>query len=222
MSRSVDLPAMEPAWVALVEILARIDREPYHWPVGRIMFQKIAYFATESGLPTGLHYARGSYGPFAPDLKPLVTRLVNNGLIREEEHGRMFVVKPGPTYADAVRAYKDDLERWEPIIERVVDLFLRMRTEQAEVAATAHFAATVLAREGTSSPAESDVLAEVKRWKQRRRPRSPTRRSPPRFAISTSWAGSECSRARTCRWPRRPWPRSDEVTPSRAAMTQSE
>ena len=43
-----------PAWIALVEILSRVVREPYHWPVGRTTFQKMAYFASDAGLPTGL------------------------------------------------------------------------------------------------------------------------------------------------------------------------
>src|SRR5262249_6176548 len=42
---------LPPAWVALVEILRRLEREPYRHRVGRTMFQKIAYFATEDGLP---------------------------------------------------------------------------------------------------------------------------------------------------------------------------
>ncbi|HSB72355.1 MAG TPA: macro domain-containing protein, partial [Candidatus Methylomirabilis sp.] len=86
---------INPAWLSLVEIVARIGREPYHWPVGRTTFQKIAYFATESGIPTGLRYGRGSYGPFASEMKGLVTRLVNNGLLQENKIGRMFAVRPG-------------------------------------------------------------------------------------------------------------------------------
>ena len=164
-------PKIKPAWVALVEILARIEREPYHHPVGRIIFQKIAYFATELGLPTGLQYERGSYGPFAADLKALLTRLTNNGLVQEEQIDRMFAVKPGPTYPDAARAYRADLDRWEPIIDRVADLFLRIqRTQQAEVAATVLFAAQELAKESGGKPSEVDVLHEVMHWKQRRRP----------------------------------------------------
>jgi O-acetyl-ADP-ribose deacetylase (regulator of RNase III) len=164
-------PKIKPAWVALVEILARIEREPYHHPVGRTIFQKITYFATELGLPTGLQYERGSYGPFAADLKPLLTRLTNNGLVQEEQIDRMFAMKPGPTYPDAARAYRADLDRWEPIIDRVADLFLRIqRTQQAEVAATVRFAAQELAKERGSKPSEVDVLHEVMHWKQRRRP----------------------------------------------------
>lgn len=163
-------PRIDPAWVALVEVVARIEREPYHWPVGRTTFQKIAYFATEAGLPTGLRYTRGSYGPFSSELKLVVTRLVNNGLLREERMGRMFALKPGPTYADAARAYRADLERWSPIIDRITDLFLRLRTEQAEVAATVHFAAQSVPRDPKDKPSEADILQEVKRWKQKRRP----------------------------------------------------
>jgi len=161
---------IKPAWVALVDVLARIEREPYHWPAGRIVFQKIAYFATESGIPTGLQYRPGSFGPYASELKPLTTRLVNNGLISETRLGRMFGVKVGPTFEDARKAYESDLQMWDPIMERVADLFVRMRTDQTELAATVHFAAKSLAEKTQTRPSEIDVLAEVMRWKQKRRP----------------------------------------------------
>lgn len=166
----LEVSRINPAWVALLEIVARIEHERYHWPVGRTTFQKIAFFATESGLPTGLRYVRGSYGPFASELKSLLTRLVNNGLSREEKLGQMFAVKPGPTYADAVRLYADELKQWEPLIDRITDLFLRLRTPQAEIAATVYFVARSLAEKNPEKPSELDVLEEVKRWKLKRRP----------------------------------------------------
>ncbi len=161
---------IEPAWVALVEILARIEEEPHHWPVGRVTFQKLAYFATESGIPTGLQYRRGSFGPYAPEVKGLITRLANNALIREERLGRMFRVRVGPTFGDARKAYEEDLKKWMGIVEKVADLFMRMRTQQAELAATVHFATISLAGKVQDKPTEMDVLAEVMKWKQRRRP----------------------------------------------------
>jgi O-acetyl-ADP-ribose deacetylase (regulator of RNase III)/uncharacterized protein YwgA len=161
---------MKPAWVALVKILEEIEGERYHYPVGRTSFQKIAYFATESGIPTGLSYQRGSYGPYAPELKALITRLVNNGLIREERLGRMFAVKPGPTFADAWRAYEHDVAEWKDTIERLADLFMRMRTQQAELAATVHFAAKRIAATKAREPNELEVLGEVMNWKEKRRP----------------------------------------------------
>lgn len=166
----VEKPKINPAWVALVEILARITREPYHWPVGRTVFQKVAYFATTSGIPTGLEFVRGSYGPFAVGLKPLVTQLVNNGLLVEEQLNRMFSVRPGPTYSDAAEAFEHQLDKWDAIIERIVDLFLRMRAPQAEVAATVSFVAHSLTDSSQSGPSEIQIFEEVKRWKQKRQP----------------------------------------------------
>jgi O-acetyl-ADP-ribose deacetylase (regulator of RNase III) len=38
---------VEPGWVALVAIIEQVSKERYHWPIGRVGFQKVAYFATE-------------------------------------------------------------------------------------------------------------------------------------------------------------------------------
>lgn len=161
---------VKPGWVALVEILARIEEQPYHWPVGRVLFQKIAYAATERGLPTDLVYQRGSFGPFSPGLKSLITRLINHDLIREQRLGRMFVVTVGRTFADARKAYAKDIERWDAIIDKVADLFVRMDTGQAEIAATVLFAAHSIRNKRNQRPTEKEVLEEIAKWKQRRKP----------------------------------------------------
>lgn len=161
---------IDPAWVALVGVLYLIEKEPYHRPIGRTSFQKIAYFATESGIPTGLRYEKGSYGPYAADLKPLITRLVNNGLIREERLGSMFAVRVGSTFRDACASYRETLSGWRDSIERIADLFMRMDTQQAEIAATVRFAAQTLAGRNEEHPSETEVLDEVMSWKQKRQP----------------------------------------------------
>lgn len=159
-----------PAWVAIVEVLKRIEEEPFHWPVGRTTFQKIAYFASECGIPTGLKYQRGSYGPYAPALKERITALVNNGLVREEQLGRMFAIRVGQTFPDARKAYEQQIKEWEPIIDKVADLFMRMNTQQAEVAATVHFAAREAKTCPEEKPTEKEILDAVMKWKQKRRP----------------------------------------------------
>ncbi len=161
---------IDAASVALAEILARIAREPYHRPVGRTIFQKIAFFATEEGIPTRLDFAPESYGPFSTSVKPLLTRLVNNGLLVETKLGRMFRLDPGPTFTDACKTFADAISQWEPAIERIADLFLRMTTEQAEIAATVFYAARHLVGNGETPPTERDVLSAVKQWKRRRSP----------------------------------------------------
>jgi O-acetyl-ADP-ribose deacetylase (regulator of RNase III) len=157
--------------IALVGVVSRVAREPHHWPVGRTTFQKIAYFLTEAGIPTGLQYQRGSFGPFSPEIKPLIGRLMNHNVVTEQRLGRMFEITPGPTYSDARTLYMEKLREWTPTIERVADLFLRMpRTHDAEIAATVHVAATDLRRTSARRPSEREVLDEVRRWKVRRRP----------------------------------------------------
>jgi uncharacterized protein YwgA/O-acetyl-ADP-ribose deacetylase (regulator of RNase III) len=159
---------IDPAWVALVEILDRITREPYHWPVGRTTFQKIAYFATVAGLPIDLHYTQGSYGPFASGLKRIVTILVNQGLIEEEKFGQMFRVRAGRTFPDARQLASTEIEGWNDLIEKVADLFLR--TQDAEVAASVKFAANLLRNERAAKPTELEVRDAVLHWKMRRKP----------------------------------------------------
>lgn len=162
--------AVSPAAIALVEVLRRIHAEPYHWPVGRTVFQKLAYFVTCSGVPTGLRFARGSFGPFSADLKPLQTRLINNGLLEEHQRGRSFEYCPGPTFQDAARRLTKDLKAWESEINRVTDLFLRVRTQEAEVIATVKHATQEFVQRGEPRPTERAVLDAVMDWKQRRKP----------------------------------------------------
>jgi len=164
------VPRIEPGWVALVDVLHRIESEPHHRPIGRITFQKIAYFATQIGIPTGLEYRRGSFGPYSPVLKAIETKLVNNGLIREERLGRMLGVRVGSTYEDARRAYAEDLAKWDVKIDRIADLVLRMPTKDAEMAATVHFAYQSLGEMSQKVPTEREVLDEIMKWKQKRRP----------------------------------------------------
>lgn len=162
--------AVNPAWIALVEILRRIEAQPYHWPTGRTIFQKLAYVATREGIPTGFAYQKGSFGPFSRDLKNAEAKLVNNNLLQEERQGSMFMVKVGPNFNRVRRDFQAALDQWMPIIEKITDLFMRMNTDQAEVVATVIFAADALKRERATPPTEIEVLDSVMLWKQKRRP----------------------------------------------------
>lgn len=161
---------IEPGFIPVVEVLRKLENIPYHWPVGRTTFQKIAYFGTLLGLNTGLEYKRGSYGPFSSQVKAKLTKLVNNGLIKEEKFGNMLMVKAGDTFKDAREIYKEEIESNEGLIEKLVDLFCRLNTTQAEMAATVHFAYTELKNKKNEKPSEDDVLNAVMEWKQRRKP----------------------------------------------------
>ncbi len=161
---------ISPAWIGLVEIVKRINDQPYHWPIGRTIFQKIAYVATVLGLPTGLEFEQASFGPFSRDLKSLEARLIGNGLLDEHRSGSMQKVEVGRTYDDARLAYRVELRNWDDLIERTVDLFMRVSsTNQAEIVATVMYAARRLA-ENEGVPSEDQVFDAVAQWKSRRKP----------------------------------------------------
>lgn len=151
---------------ALAAMVAKIERQRYRHPVGRTRFQKLAYFATEAGITTSLEFRKGSYGPYADDLKKVFGRLQNNQVLTERRQGQMFRRKPGPSFNDALELFRDQLEEWSDELNRVADLFLRMDTQESEVAATVHFAATRLVED--DHPSEMDVLEAVQSWKQSR------------------------------------------------------
>ncbi len=159
---------LSPAWVALAEIVYRIEHQAYHMPVGRVIFQKIAYVATALGLPTGLTHVRSSYGPFCRELDEVKKRLSNAGLIQEQKSGSMFRVLPGLAYEKDHDKYKNDLQQWDSLIDKTVDLFLRLNTNQAEIVATVLF----VEKESNHKEnlTENEVLKEVMKWKQKRRP----------------------------------------------------
>jgi uncharacterized protein YwgA len=161
---------IEPGWMALVAIIERINRERYRWPIGRVGFQKIAYFATELGIPTKLVHERKSYGPYSQAMKHVLSRLTNNGLIVEQKRGRMFNTTIGPTYQDAKKSYENYLKEWQPKIDAVAGLLAQLNTNDAEIAATVHFAAKQLAMRKRGKPTEVEVLQYVMDWKKRKRP----------------------------------------------------
>jgi O-acetyl-ADP-ribose deacetylase (regulator of RNase III)/uncharacterized protein YwgA len=161
---------VRPGSIALVEILRRIDEQPYHWPVGHTMFQKLAYFATERGIDTNLAYERGSYGPFASELKSETSKLMNNGLLSEEPRGRLIEMLVGPAHESAATAFREVLREWEEPINEVAELMSRFTTRDAEIAATVHFAWKELVERERSIPTEGDVVADVMKWKIRRKP----------------------------------------------------
>ncbi len=156
---------IEPAWVALIETIRRIEASTNYWPVGRTRFQKLAYFLASEGLPMGLEYERGQYGPFSSQLKGVVSKLVNNGILVEVQRGRMSSMEVGSTFDDARKAFETELKSWNHEINQVADLFVRMNTNQSEIAATIHFVAKELHEQLGKAPSDRQIIDEVLDWK---------------------------------------------------------
>src|SRR6266498_770968 len=134
-----------PEWVALVEIVRDLGQQPYTNPVGRTILQKIAYVITELGAQTDFRFARGSYGPFAPQVKLALHELANRNWLREEQLGKMTAVRVGSQYERDRSKFFDVIEKHNKRIEKTVDLFSRIKnTDQAEEVMTVLFASREL------------------------------------------------------------------------------
>ena len=99
----------------------------------------------------------------------MLSKLVNNGLIEEQQLGKMLAVYPGRTFSDARNSFNDEMTGWQELIDTVADLFMRMRTQQAEIAASVLFTARNL-KKPDQALSEYDVFQTVMEWKVRRNP----------------------------------------------------
>lgn len=174
--RSIDYLMPEPDWlpghsIALAEMVARLDSDRRGLAVGSTMFQKLAFLATSVGIPTGIEFKRGSYGPYSADVKRLMARLIQNGVLTQRRSGSMLKLDPGETFEDAREAYAVVLDALDPQIDRVVDLMMRTQdTNDAELFASIIAVASDLTEQTGTSPTEQEIVNGVLNWKIRRRP----------------------------------------------------
>lgn len=159
---------LNPAWLSLLEVVDRLSQQPYSPPVGRTIFQKIAYILTEQGVETGFRFREGSYGPFSDDVKDAVHVFANANLIEERRLGKMNAIYVGPEYAELKKRFVDVLKTNERKIEKTVDLFSRIKsTEQAEEVTTVLFAARKLKNgRNDTSVSEQDLHDYIVKWKK--------------------------------------------------------
>lgn len=158
-----------PEWVVLMEVVRGLGQQPYANPVGRVILQKIAYVITEMGVETDFRFAKGSYGPFAPQVKQALHELANKNWLREEQLGKMTAIRVGPQYERDRERFMDVIERHAKKIDKVVDLFSRIKnTDQAEEVMTVLFASRELKKAKPGEPiTEQELYDYILDWKKR-------------------------------------------------------
>ena len=159
---------MNPMWVVLMEVLNELQKQPYANPVGRTIFQKICYVVTEMGVPTGLSFGKGSYGPFSDDVKRVLHDFANRNWLHEEALGRMVALRVNPGYQKERSRYADEITQHGRKISKAVDLFSRIKsTEQAEEVMTVLYVCRQL-KQGhpADEVAEQQIYDCVLEWKK--------------------------------------------------------
>ncbi len=159
---------LRPAWVALTEVLYQLEKQPYSYPVGRTIFQKICYILTKLGLDTGFQFEQNSYGPFANEVKDAISILANNNWLTETQLGKMTALRIGPEYASSRRAFMSVIDLYAKKINKTVDLFSRIKnTDQAEEIATVIYTVQKLKTEHPQNEvSEQDVFDYILEWKK--------------------------------------------------------
>jgi len=159
---------LNPAWVALAEVLRELERQPYANPVGRTIFQKICYVITEMGVPTGFEFGKGSYGPFSDDVNLALHDFANRNWLQEARLGRMIALRVGPEYERDRTKYEEQIKRHQSKVIKTVDLFSRIKsTEQAEEVITVLFASRQLKQiRPTAEIKEQQLLDYILDWKK--------------------------------------------------------
>lgn len=159
---------MNPEWVVLMEVLRELEKQPYANPVGRTIFQKICYVVTEMGVQTGFQFSKGSYGPFAEEVKLALHDFANRNWLHEVRLGQMIALRVGPQYEKERSKHVETLKRHERKISKTVDLFSRIKnTEQAEAVLTVLFASRQLKQgKPQHEVAEQDLYEYILDWKK--------------------------------------------------------
>jgi O-acetyl-ADP-ribose deacetylase (regulator of RNase III) len=166
MARSTDVPRMTTGRAALVGLLDRYLRGLMDPHASLLELHKLMYFMQEAGEPLKLAYVKATFGPYAENLRQVLTRIEGH-LVSEYGAGgdapdKLIELVPG-----AVEDAEQFLGNNRPTrsrFDRVADLVQGFETPFGlELLATVHWVAT---REGASTL--NEVLTKTYAWDQRK------------------------------------------------------
>ena len=151
-------------WFFILYVIQKLNNDKYALRVGRTIRQKICFVLTRSGIPTGFHFVRNDYGPYAKEVNEAITVLSNANLLTEVQLGQMIETRVSPGF----KLKESDFTTAEiKIVEQVTDLLSRVKsTEQAEMMTTVMFSFDELVKKG-KYPTEAGILSYILDWKPR-------------------------------------------------------
>jgi hypothetical protein len=164
-------------------IINQLHGSPYF---GRVQLEKLLYLAeAHVGVDLQGEYHREAAGPLDPDIYKL------ESLARKQQwftakkrtaRTNAFYYVPGPAMSERVAAGGRILGDNQPEFDRLLHIFRKTDTEQAEIIATLYGGWNDLLLDG-KTPADDDVIAEVReRWHEKKR-----RFDPQRLRVAIAW-----------------------------------
>ncbi|HEX3364377.1 type II toxin-antitoxin system antitoxin DNA ADP-ribosyl glycohydrolase DarG [Phenylobacterium sp.] len=170
-TKSRDVPSMTAGRAALVVLVHRYLGGLLDPFVTLIELQKLMYFMQEAGQPLRLNYIKHHYGPYADNLRHVLTKVEGHMLSGYHDGGdapdKLLELVPGAVKDAEAFLASDDGTRTR--FDRVGKLVEGFETPFGlELLATVHWVAT---REGAATPDE--VRAKVYAWNDRKRQFTP-------------------------------------------------
>lgn len=153
-------------WLLILEVVRQVNEQRYSLHVGRVIFQKICYVLTRSGIQTGFVFKKGSYGPYSAEVKKSLLALSNANLMTENQPSGQKMVE---THVTKNFVFDPSLYSSSELqcLNKTVDLFCRIKnTDQAEMMATVMFSYDSLQGQNVKIT-EEDIFRDVLDWKKR-------------------------------------------------------
>jgi O-acetyl-ADP-ribose deacetylase (regulator of RNase III) len=167
MSVTAQRPAMTGGRAALIDVIRRYTDQALEAP-GLIETQKLMYFLQQAGEPLRLKYTAHQYGPYADNLRHVLTAVEGyflsgfgdgTALVRDAEP---LTLLPGAV--DAAESVLADQPETRERIERVLDLVDGYESAYGlELLATVHW----LTAQSTADT-DADLVSSVKSWSPRK------------------------------------------------------
>ncbi|WP_249029398.1 type II toxin-antitoxin system antitoxin DNA ADP-ribosyl glycohydrolase DarG [Tannockella kyphosi] len=155
---------MNENWFLVLYLVSYLSKSKYSIKVGRTIFQKICYVLSRSGTDLGLEFIKGTYGPYSPDIKKMLTILSNNNLICEIEQGNMILLSVNKNFTiDPDMFSQKDKEN----VNSVFQLFRRLKdTQQSELVTTILYSFDQL-QLYDENVTENKLFEYIAEWKNR-------------------------------------------------------
>jgi O-acetyl-ADP-ribose deacetylase (regulator of RNase III) len=171
MTKSSDVPRMTPGRAVLVGLMERYLAGLMDPFVSLLELHKLMYFAQEAGEPLKLRYVKAIYGPYAENLRQVLTQIEGHFVTGYADGGdapdKQLELVPGA--AKDASAVLHEQQATGARFDRVAHLVEGFETPFGmELLATVHWVAT---REAARAP--DDAVQTTYRWSDRKRMFSP-------------------------------------------------
>ncbi len=159
-------PTMTPGRAALVGLIDRYRIVLLDPLVTLLEVHKLMYFMQEAGEPLKLQFAKGSYGPYAENLRHVLKTVEGyyvSGYTGADKPGQPLSLVPGAV--DEAQAVLNDNASTRSRFDRVAELVNGFESPHGlELLATVHWVAK---REGARTP--DDAVGRAYAWSRRKR-----------------------------------------------------